>query len=259
MFLNIWMPFVAKSRVPSQKIIKNAISDNVRGVVWRVVESQEQIATLELVDTLEEQAALENLLEKSKPPLPAACHRLDYLLATPFRYPPLKWGSRFGQKHEPGIFYGSEKIPTALAETAYYRTLFWAGMETPPPSGVIKTQHTVYSAKYKFSCGLLLNKKPFEDCQHVLQHPDHYEATQKLGTIMRDLKVDGFKFISARDGDKGLNIGLFSPSALSSTRPEEKQNWICETSAEQVIFSRQGILLKFDVEKFRVDGKIPRP
>lgn len=57
-----------------------------------MVESQEQVATLQLVDTLEEQALLEELLESSKPPVPADAEPLHYLLKTPFRYPPLRWG-----------------------------------------------------------------------------------------------------------------------------------------------------------------------
>ena len=40
------------------------------GRLVRLVENQGQVATLQLVDTLEEQALLEQLLESSKPPLP---------------------------------------------------------------------------------------------------------------------------------------------------------------------------------------------
>ena len=42
----------------------------LRGRLVRLVENQGQVATLQLVDTLEEQALLEQLLESSKPPLP---------------------------------------------------------------------------------------------------------------------------------------------------------------------------------------------
>ncbi|KAF1054386.1 MAG: hypothetical protein GAK43_00903 [Stenotrophomonas maltophilia] len=42
----------------------------LRGKLVRLVESQEQVATLQLVETLDEQALLEELLETSKPPLP---------------------------------------------------------------------------------------------------------------------------------------------------------------------------------------------
>ena len=47
----------------------------LQGRLVRLVESQEQVATLQLVDTLEEQALLEELLESSKPPVPADAAR----------------------------------------------------------------------------------------------------------------------------------------------------------------------------------------
>ncbi len=40
----------------------------IQGELYRVVESQEQVATLQYVDSLEEQATLEELLENIKPP-----------------------------------------------------------------------------------------------------------------------------------------------------------------------------------------------
>ena len=259
MFLNIWMLYVEKFRNLTEQQIREAIVPEMSGVIWRVVESQEEIATLGLVDTLEEQATLESLLEGSKPPHHNEDHELDYLLATPFRYPPLKWGSRFVQKHEPSLFYGSEKIITALAETAYYRVLFWTGMAVAPPSGTLKTHHTIFSAKYKCSAGLCLNKPPFEEIQDLLQHPYDYRESQRLGSFVRGLEVDGFKFISVRCPDKGLNIGLFTPDAFASKRPDEKQNWICETTERNITFSGQGELMKFNVEDFKIDGIMPQP
>jgi len=43
---------------------------------------------MKIVDSAAEQEALESLLEAGKPALPDATSGLDYLLATPFRYPP---------------------------------------------------------------------------------------------------------------------------------------------------------------------------
>tara|TARA_R110002096_G_scaffold214083_5_gene401763 strand:- start:675 stop:1466 length:792 start_codon:yes stop_codon:yes gene_type:complete len=251
---------VEKYSLPAPDRIKAAITPDLHGLVWRVVESQEQVATLDLVETLEEQALLEKLLERSKPPLPDGCLGLDYLLATPFRYPPLKWGSRFGSPYEPSLFYGAAQIPTALAETAYYRVVFWTGMATPPPSGALKTQHTVFSVPYRCAAGLSLNAAPFEECQDLLRHPTDYSATQYLGARLRTLGVDGFTFTSARCPDRGLNIALFTPAALAAKQPREKQTWLCETSARHVMFSGpgpeqgqgQGQLLKFDGEDFRI-------
>ena len=70
---------------------------------WRVVEAQHQVSTRKLVDTLEEQSLLEDLIDAAKPPDPTQ-GRLHYLLSTPFRYPPLRHGSRFGTRHEPGLW-----------------------------------------------------------------------------------------------------------------------------------------------------------
>src|SRR5688500_4060934 len=74
---------------------------------WRAVEAQHQVSTRKLVASAEEQALLEELIDRAKPPDPTR-GALLYLLATPFRYPPLRHGSRFGTRHERGIWYGSE-------------------------------------------------------------------------------------------------------------------------------------------------------
>src|SRR5205823_13966305 len=82
---------------------------------------------MRLTDSLHEQALLEDILERSKPNLPADCVGLHYLLATPFRYAPYPQGSRFrraGQRE--GAFYAAESVPTAIAETSFYRLLFFA-------------------------------------------------------------------------------------------------------------------------------------
>ena len=50
-----------------------ALSREVRrlaGRCWRVVEAQHVVSTMALVDTLEEQALLEQVLDESKPAVP---------------------------------------------------------------------------------------------------------------------------------------------------------------------------------------------
>ena len=69
------------------------VPERHEGELLRMVESQEQVATRSLVDDLAEQALLEQMLEQSKPPLPDNASNLDYLLSTPFRYPPLELDS----------------------------------------------------------------------------------------------------------------------------------------------------------------------
>ncbi len=133
----------------------------LRGTVLRLVESQEQVATHSLVRTLAEQALLEDLIEASKPQRPGPAIRLHYLLATPFRYPPLPWGSRFGRCFEPSLFYAARTADTVLAESAYYRFVFWSGMAVPP-SAPLDTRHTLFSVAVGTRRGLQLQQAPFE-------------------------------------------------------------------------------------------------
>src|SRR5690606_8663914 len=119
--------------------------DHIRpidGKLYRLVESQEQIATLGYVDTLDEQALLEQMLDQAKPVSQADCEPLHYLLKTPFRYPPLKWGSRFGRVHERSLFYGGKNIGAVLAESAFYRFVFWHSMDGTPVKDRIRSEHT---------------------------------------------------------------------------------------------------------------------
>ena len=80
------------------------------GRAWRVVESQHLFSTRKLVDSDEEQALLEELIEDVKPPAGAAAG-LHYLLFTPFRYPPLRHGSGSAPAPRHGIWYGSRTQP----------------------------------------------------------------------------------------------------------------------------------------------------
>lgn len=238
----------------------SAHTRSIGGELVRVVESQEQVATTQLVDTLAEQALLEALVERAKPPPRSGSAGLHYLLLTPFRYPPLPHGSRFGRRHEPSIFYASQSAVTALAETAWYRLLFWFGMETPPPRP-IRSQHTLFGANYLADKGLQLQHLPFKTHQALLIDPADYSSTQALGTAMRAANILAFEFHSARDPDSGINIGLFEPAALASTSPSYQQEWLCETdeSGSAFLNPSKRILHAFPIDCFWVGGTLPYP
>lgn len=233
----------------------------VEGELHRLVESQEQVATTSLVDNLAEQSLLEDLLEAAKPPRRPGTEGMHYLLATPFRYPPLRHGSRFGSRFEPGIFYGAQSLTTALAEGAYYRLLFWTAMATPPPSGRLLTQHTAYRARYRAERGVRLQDRPWADFEHVLRHPSDYGSTQQLGRTLRDAGIGLAEYRSARDPNGGINVAVFAPAALVSRRPVDPQPWLCETRAERVVFSgpRGRAVQSFPLTLFEVDGRLPLP
>lgn len=230
------------------------------GILLRMVESQEQVATTALVDDLTEQALLERMLERTKPAPRPGTGRLHYLLATPWRYPPLRHGSRYGRRSEPSLFYGSLSLTTLLAEVAYYRLLFRAGM-VQPATAIYRTQHTQFSASYRTEQGLSLQRPPFDRYRDWLISPGDYSATQPLGSRLREAQVMAFEYPSARDRAGGLNIALFEPGALAVERPLEQEEWLCETSDQQVLFrSRsqpQPIIHHRDA--FTVAGVLPAP
>jgi hypothetical protein len=230
------------------------------GTIYRIVESQEQIATHHLVDDLEEQAVLENLLENTKPPPPKNSTHFHYLLYTPFRYPPLEYGSRFGSRHEPSLFYGSRSLQTALAECAFYRLYFWQGMLEPPPSKQITTQHTAFTATIKTTEGLQLHAPPFDAYQAVLTHRSSYQATQQLGSAMRENQIAAFEYESARDSEGGINVGLFNLDALRNKKPSSFSSLLCTTGAESVKFmDNTKTVYPFSLEQFLEQGQFPQP
>ena len=226
----------------------------------RIVESQEQIATTELVDTLDEQRVLEQLLETTKPALPHGANAYDYLISTPFRYPPLPFGSRFGQHLQSGIFYASLSINTTLAECAYYRFVFWSGMAIPPPGARLTTGHTTFAIRATTTNGIALDAAPFNQHAAAISDPLQYGASQLLGSAMREAGVEAFIFYSARDA--GRNIGVFTLSAIQSRKPVNLRQWICTTTAETVSFIEVHANQQpysFPLSAFWVNGALPVP
>jgi len=230
------------------------------GTLRRLVESQEQIATNSLVHSLDQQAVLEEMLEGTKPALRQGTEPLHYLLAAPFRYPPLPHGSRFGARTEPSLFYGSVSHATVLAEAAYYRFVFWNGMAIPPAEKYV-TQHTLFGAEYRTERGINLRQPPFSRYQKQLTDPADYSASQQLGTAMRATGIEAFEFASARDPARGSNIALFTPNALAQSAPSSFESWLCETAGTHVRFyARQGTgVHDFSRALFLVNGKLPQP
>lgn len=232
----------------------------ISGTLCRMVESQEQVATMTLVDDLDEQDALEKMLDAAKPPYRKGTESLHYLLRTPFRYPPLRHGSRFGKRHEPSIFYGSLSRDTALAESAYYRLLFWHG-QTEPPASPYSSQHTLFEAEYELARGVRLQRAECRVHRPTLTDPADYSATQALGTKMRDAGIEAFEYPSARCPRAGDNIALFEPSALACTRPTACESWLCRTRGDRVVFSSREVehAIGFNLADFAVNGALPQP
>lgn len=220
------------------------------------------LSTRRLVDDVEDQRILEALLEKTKPPHPAGCRGLHWLLATPFRYPPLRHGSRFGARTEPSLWYGSVRIGTALAETAYYRLLFLEG--TTADLGAVTQELSSFRAAWRSSRAVDLSRPPFDAWRGPIADPARYDETQRMGTDMRRDGVEAFRYPSARDPDGGLNVALFTPKAFSSPAPVAgPETWRAVSSRERVEFLRRDGFrdraVVFPRAVFEVDGQLPLP
>ncbi len=227
---------------------------------YRVVESQETVATMTLVDNRDEQALLEELLDASKPPLAPDLRGLHYLLAAPFRYPPLKYGSRFGARHERSLFYGSANLGTAFAECAYYRLVFLSGPRQAFSDDLI-TFHTAFSVVVRSERGLDLCQPAFSAITPILRSASDYQRAQQFGSAMRAAGVDAFSYYSARaTGDEAINIGVFSPAALNN-QIDNSAAWVCISNRQQIrwVDPLHRSAMAFAREQFEIDGQLPQP
>jgi hypothetical protein len=213
---------------------RDALSSEARpleGTCWRLVEAQHRISTLKLVDTLAEQAVLEELLERTKPPVPPECRHLHYLLATPFRYgAPYPKGSRFRRAgFTPGVYYSSERVETAVAEIAFHRLLFFAeSPATPWPSNALEL--TAFSVRIATGRALDLTKAPLSDDRDVWTHPVDYGRCHDLADTARAADVQVIRSESARDAGMA-NIALLTCLAFGVSKPTARQSWRLGISA----------------------------
>jgi hypothetical protein len=243
---------------PTAPAITAAHLKPLRLTAWRSVEAQHQVSTRKLVNTLEEQAVLEQLIDDAKPPAPSG--RLHYLLSTPFRYPPLRHGSRFGTRHERGLWYGAESQQAVFAEVAYYRLVFLEG--TSADLGLVTTMLTAFTASVKTATGVDLLARAFKTHRTAIASPLSYAVTQPLGRAMREAGAEVARYPSARAAD-GVNVVVFAPQVFRGVTPKAFETWHCAATRARVEVVRHDYLTPaqwtFPREPFLVDGRLPLP
>jgi len=233
----------------------------ISGTLYRLVESQEQVATMGYVDTLAEQALLEEMLEQTKPNYPSDIDAYHYLLTTPFRYPPLEYGSRFGRTSEPSLFYAGCDQSVTLAESAFYRFVFFDSIEGATETDKMRSEHTMFSIDYQTDLGVRLQHPPFNQFQAELSHLTDYSQTQQLGSDMREAGVLGFEYDSARDANNGICVALYNTSPFLGESPTNNEQWLCETSMSKVLFKAtdESTIYQFPIDNFLVNDALPIP
>jgi len=201
-----------------------ALASNARPYardLWRVVEAQHIASTMRLVDSLADQAALEAVLEASKPTPPPGTERLHYLLATPFRYRP-RLGSRFRAPFDSGVWYGAETLRTALAEKSYWRLRFL--LDSPQTPDLDAVPHTAFTATIRART-VDLTVRPFVRDRAVWTRRSSYSSTQALAILARQAQVEAIRYESVRDSDRAACVAVLTPAAFQRPRPRRQETW----------------------------------
>lgn len=235
---------------------------------WRVVEAQHEVSTRGLVDNLEEQAILEDIVEEVKPPRPVGpgFAGLHFLLWTPFRYPPLHHGSRFGSAHERSLWYGAIEVETSLTERAYHQLLFAIGTDAELPN--LACRWTAFRVAIRARRAVDLCGTAFAAFHSRISSPTSYADSQALGTKMRSEGIEAFRYPSARwprkreneSVEPGVAVALFEP-VFSHPKPMTSTTWEFYRTKDgcEIICRARGKILTFRTADFEVDGEFPAP
>ena len=192
-------------------------------------------STMRLVDSIEEQVALEAILEESKPKLPESARSLHYLLATPFRYRPHS-GSRFRAALEAGVWYGAEVLRTALAEKSYWRLRFL--LDSPGTPDLKPVPHTAFRASVRTAMALDLRVEPLVRERALWTSRSDYSHTQALAGVARTAAIEVVRYESVRDPQHAGCAAVLSPAAFGRGKPRLQETWFIAASRERVRCAR---------------------
>ncbi|MDQ8730512.1 RES family NAD+ phosphorylase [Bradyrhizobium sp. LHD-71] len=219
------------------------------GACWRVVESQSRGITLKLTDTLEEQLVLERVIEATKPPVPEAARHLHYLLFTPFRYSPYPTASRFRRAGvSAGVFYASEHSETAIAETVFYRLLFFfESPGTPWPKNPFDFR--AFEARFDAARASDLTEPPLDAHHRHWTDPVDYTFCLSFADTAREAGIQAIRYQSVRDPQARANLALLDVAALVPAQRFAEETWIlhfsnagvraiCESPRRSLAFDR---------------------
>lgn len=207
-----------------------------RAHVWRIVEAQHIASSMKLVDSASEQDLLETLLDESKPRLSKSLMQLDYLLATPFRYPPRQGGSRFRGPIDPGVFYGAESIRTACAELGFWRWKFLS--DAVDLKAIEPVAHTAFRVEIATN-RIDLRIAPFDRDANLWSHLTDYSHTQALAQIAREAGTGAIVYTSVRDPDLSWCAALLTYEGFVKKKPDsEQQTWWLTVNQKRVVWRR---------------------
>jgi hypothetical protein len=213
---------------------------------------------MKLTDTLEQQEALERIIDETKNKVPDECRHLGFLLFTPFRYTPYPFNSRFRRVGSiDGVFYAAEATETAVAEAVFYRLLFYAeSPNTPWPSN--PNEHTAFAADIATPLGIDLTRTPFVAQRNDWTHFTDYTSCLSFADVARTAKIEAIRYESVRDPHHRRNIALLTCRAFAGSDVVDRQTWHFHLSRTGIRaaceFPKQTI--SFDSDAFARDPRL---
>jgi hypothetical protein len=230
------------------------------GYLWRIVENQEQAATRSITRSAREQSRLELLLDDNKPAYMPGTEHLHWLLKTPFRYPPLRHGSRFGSSLDPGILYGSRELHTAMTESAVYLWLFRAApLELGPLTRITDGRAALqFDIAHSHCCDL--TDGALADYRAQLSDPASYSFSQAVGVQLREQGAGALWFHSARK-TQGINCAVIDPLAINAATEPRQEHWQLQLDSTTCWWGRSGgesFEVRYD-SVAEASGRIPHP
>ena len=133
-------------------------------------------------------------------------------------------------------------------------------METAYPDKV-HSAHQLFSVHIKTEKLVDLTQTSDVNAIAELTSKTSYAFSQAVGGEARKAGAQVIRFISARENE-GVNVAIDTPTAITSTKPENITAVQCETlpSGKILKFSlpRQ-FPVTFRIEQFYVDGRLPYP
>jgi hypothetical protein len=198
-----------------------------------------------LVDTLDEQALLERLLEQSKPAVPESQRRLHWLLFTPFRYPPLPSGSRFRGPADPGVFYGADLARTACAELGYWRWRLL--LDSPGLDALDPMQQTLFCTPVR-GATIDLQSPPWTKRRKLWTDRTDYSACQELARGARTAGIQMIRYQSVRDPEAGDCTAVLTHTAFAAPAPTASQTWTLAVFRRRVVWHCDSIFENLSFE-----------
>lgn len=140
-------------------------------------------------------------------------------------------GSRFSNG-DYGIYYASESLNTAIAETIYHKERFLSYTREPAQEIDMRTLIAEFSAElYDL---LDLNKS-----DHLLYSPDDYQASQALGAQIKRNHEEGIVYHSVRTvGSNDVNFALFKPKNIHHCQQGSHYGYVWDGKKINAIYKK---------------------